>query len=255
MVEGRIPETGQIVNTAGVLGLEPFLQKSEILYVNKVPDDGWLRTLYGKTDVYLYKYTKVKVVEFKKGRTYFKVLDGSSSGKTLSLMDANAKEYLGRTPPTLSALEVVVTYGKYEEGWYSKAKDEYLNQQWAKFEFDGTYFCYSIDVTMNSVWGKDYSPLQAGEYTILLPDSPHNKNMTRFYRDFEPKLKYDQVWFPISYGDNSRYVHVGNVSEGCVTIVNLASWADIHDELISHRANDGKSVGKLTVNGKPEREK
>lgn len=67
-----------------------------------------------------------------------------------------------------------------------------------------------------------------------------------------PSLHYDQVWFPINYSDNSRYVHVGNVSEGCVTVLDLAKWAAIHEALISHRTIDGRSVGQLVVTGTPE---
>ncbi len=63
------------------------------------------------------------------------------------------------------------------------------------------------------------------------------------------------MWFPIEYGDNSRYVHVGNVSDGCATVLDLAKWADVHEALISHRALDGVSVATLTVQGNPERAK
>jgi hypothetical protein len=170
------------------------------------------------------------------------------------LADDNAKEYLGIKAPKQSGLEVVVTYGKYEEGWYSKGKDQKLNQQWAILTITGGS---QVNVTMNSIWGPpdNFTPLPANEYTILLSDSPHNKDMTRFYREVESSLKYDQVWFPVKYGDNSRFVHVGNVSEGCMTVVDLAKWADIHEALISHRASDGKSVGKLIIKGKPEKEK
>lgn len=79
--------------------------------------------------------------------------------------------------------------------------------------------------------------------------------MTGFYRRVASSLKYDQVLFPIRYGNNSRYIHVGNLSEGCVTVLDLARWADVHEALSSHRTPDGKAVGKLIVKGKPERAK
>jgi hypothetical protein len=253
---GKIPATGQIINRQGSLGANKPAFQSEILYVNKIGEDGWLQARLGdsSTRLSLCKYTKVKLLESKKGITYFKVLDGSSTGKILSLMDANVREYLGKMPPLSSGLEVVVTYGKYEAQWVSKAREnQKLDQQWAILTAGGL----QVNVTMNTVWGtpENYTPLPVGEYTIRLPDSPHNKNMTGFYRKAEPSLKYDQVWFPIEYGNNSRYVHVGNVSEGCVTVVDLAKWADIHEALISHRSPDGKSVGKLIVKGKPQKEK
>jgi hypothetical protein len=63
------------------------------------------------------------------------------------------------------------------------------------------------------------------------------------------------LWFPIVYGNNSRYVHVGNLSDGCTTVVDLALWGEVFEALISHRGKDGQSVGVLVVEGKPAREK
>ncbi len=202
--------------------------------------------------VSLAKYTRVALIESRLGRTYFKVMDGAAKGQTLSLTDVNATEYLGSKAPVQSLAEVVVTYGKYVDDWISRARGgQKLGQQMATLEVAGI----STQVTMNSVWTQSFTPLPAGQYTVLLPDAPHDKSMTRFYRDVEPKLKFDQVWFPIKFAGNSRYVHVGNLSEGCVTVLDLARWVDIHEALLSHRGADGDSVGRLIVNGHPERAK
>lgn len=233
-------------------------------YVNKIGTDGWLKTATGLPKpndfLYLCKYTKVMLLNSKEGRTYFKVMDGAGAGKTVSLTDANTKEYLGKTPPKQSAVEVVVTYGKYVNDWASVARGgELLQQQMATMSVSGV----TVSITMNSIWREDLVykwnpsmfPIPAGEYRILLPDAPHKSNSTRFYRDTEPTLIHDQVWFPIEFGANDRFVHVGNLSEGCTTILDLEKWSGIHETLISHRAADGKSVGKLIVKGKPERTK
>lgn len=108
---------------------------------------------------------------------------------------------------------------------------------------------------MNSVWRTGYYPLPAGQYKILLPDAPHEKSMTHYYRPYARggSLIYDQVWFPIEFGDNSRFVHVGNLSDGCATVVDLHLWSAVCSALISHRSADGKSVGTLVIKGKPER--
>jgi hypothetical protein len=253
---GKIPAKKRVVNTVGV---HKPTTSNEILYVNKtVNDDGWLKTHLSSNDlsdsrisVYLCKYTKLQSIQLKQGRRYFKVLDGANRGKIVSLSNANASLYLGKQSPNHVGVEVVVTYGKYEEKWYSKAKDVSLNQQWATLTVGGI----QATVVMNSLWNNTAYPLPAGEYTILLPDSPHDKNMTEFYRKVEPSLRFDQVWFPIKYTDNTRYIHVGNVSHGCVTVVDLARWAGIHEALISHRSPDSRSIGKLIVKGKPEKEK
>lgn len=249
MAGGRIPATGQIVT-----GQHPLrgALANKVLFVNKVGSDGWLQARQTDSTVLvsLSKYTKVTLVESRLGRTFFKVLDGAAKGKRLSLTDANAVEYLGSTAPRPTQASIVVTYGKYVEGWVSEARGgQELQQQMATLEVAGI----SAQVTMNSVWDKSFTPLPPGQYTVLLPDAPHQQNMTRFYRNVEPRLAFDQVWFPIKHGDNSRYIHVGNVSDGCVTVLDLARWAGIHEALIGHRSPDGASVAKLVVKGTPER--
>lgn len=247
MPGGRVPATGEVVQTRGVLS-----NIATTMYVNRVADDGWLQALDsdGNTRLALCKYTRLKITKVNAGRTYFKVEDGSHAGKILSLADANAAQYLGSKAPAASAAQVTVSYGAYTPGWISQARNgEALDQQMATLELGRL----KMRVTMNSVWNGTFYPLPAGKYTILLPDAPHAGNMTRFYRRTEPSLKHDQVWFPIKFGDNSRYVHVGNLSDGCVTVLDLALWDDLHEALISHRGPDGKSVGELTVKGKPGR--
>lgn len=106
---------------------------------------------------------------------------------------------------------------------------------------------------MNTSWNGDFYPIPPGTYSILLPDFPHKKDYTNQYKTEYSRLSHHQVWFPISYGNNSRYVHVGNVSEGCATVLSLSSWSSIHEMLVSHRSADGNGVGTLIVKGKPER--
>jgi hypothetical protein len=235
----------------------------ETRYINKVGDDGWVN---GKDSsgalLPLCMYTKValafvtkdgkKTLELKGGRASFKVLDGTHAGKVLTMGEANVKIYLGTAAPTAGVVSVTVTYGKYVEGWVSAARGgEKLDQQFATL----TVGSISAQVTMNTVWGTGFFPLPAGTYWIMVPDVPHDGNMTTFYRAVAPSLKHDQVWFPIQYGNNSRYVHVGNVSDGCTTVVDLNAWASICAALVSHRSANGKYVGQLIVKGKPERDK
>lgn len=223
----------------------------KVLYVNKVGDDGWMQARAGSSRmVSLAKYTKVTMLDSTGGRSSFKVMDGPSKGQTLSLADRHVAEYLGSKAPIQSPAVIVVTYGKYTEGWVSVARGgQKLDQQMATLQVDRI----SAQVTMNSVWNGRFSPLPPGEYTVLVPDAPHQGNMTRFYRNVEPGLRYDQVWFPIKAGDNSRYVHVGNLSDGCTTVLDLAAWAGIEEALISHRSADGASVARMVVKGTPER--
>ena len=253
MATAVVPATREAWASRGPVDTHYTGASSTVMYVNKVATDGWLQAKDDATSalVPLFLYTTLSNVRSKGGRTYFKVEEGGAKGKTLSLSDANAKTYLGDKAPSNSGVTATVTYGKYVKDWESKARGgQKINQQMATL----TIGSLTVAVTMNSDWDHDFYPLPAGEYTILLPDVPHTGAYTRFYRDTEPKLIHDQVWFPIKYGDNSRYIHVGNVSDGCTTVLDLAKWSDVHKALISHR-QDSKSVGKLVIKGKPERAK
>jgi len=249
MPQGRVPATGAIVHTAGALGTG---QDASVQYVNLVGTDGWLQAQDDATmqRIALPKYTKVLVSPPHLGRVKFRVQEGAHLGRTLSLSEANARMYLGSKSSVQQPARMMVTYGRYVERWISEARGgQPIDQQMATVAINGL----TVAVTMNSVWNGLFTPLEPGEYKVLLPDVPHRGNMTRFYRDTEPRLQFDQVWFPIQHGDNSRYVHVGNVSDGCVTVLDLARWADVHEALISHRSPDGRSVATLTVRGTPER--
>lgn len=257
MATGRVPATGEIIATNNPIGTAPLALTVGTYYVTKTGDDGWLQVRSASAQlVPLCKYTKLRVIGSRKGRTYFDVLDGPRSGGTFSLRDENAREYLGTRGPKNTAVEIVVTYRNFDPNWYSKAQRRSYEQQFATLTSDSDNTCLApLNVTMNSIWepGAGYYPLPAGRYPIMIPDMPHSGLYTRFYREVEPSLRNDQVWFPINYGNNSRYIHIGNVSEGCVTIIDLAKWATLYELLISHRALDGKHVGILTVIGTPEK--
>lgn len=226
-----------------------------VRYVNQVDtNSGWVQVKQGNqpNTVSLPLYTRAILLGTKAGRTYFKIADGHHAGKTVHMSAANAQIYLGKKAPTNSDAEVVVTYGKYVKGWKSVDGRVWKVQQ-AKLSIDGI----SADVVMNSVWKEDpgwdgFFPIPAGTYEILLPDAPHSKVLTQGYVSYEPLLKMHQVWFPIKFGDNSRFIHPGNVSDGCTTVIDLAQWASIHEALISHRNKNG-NIGKLIVKGNPER--
>lgn len=250
MPYARVPATGRVIQSA--LPMRPA-ERSSVRHVNKVPDTGWLRVREepSGTSLFLFKYTRLTHVQERGERTHFKIAEGPYAGRSASLAQANAREYLGSRAPRAVPAQLTVTYGAYQPGWYSEARKEKLDQQLAQLEIAGV----SASVTMNTIWGAAFTPLPPGDYNVLLPDVPHKAEMTRFYRHVEPALVFDQVWFPIERGDNSRYVHIGNVSEGCVTLLTLGQWPAIHEALLSHRSADGISVAKMTVTGKPKRDR
>lgn len=249
MAQARVPSTGAVIHSAGSIGAG---HESTTLYVNRVGSDGWLQALDDATQqrIPLAKYTKVFASKVQFGRVKFRVEDGPQRGRALSLLEANAGEFLGSKQPAQQLARVTVTYGKYVERWLSVARGgQEINQQMATLAIGSLV----VQVTMNSVWNGLFTPLEPGEYKVLVPDAPHRADMTRFYRNTEPRLQFDQVWFPIQHGDNSRYIHVGNVSDGCATVLDLARWAQVHEALIGHRGSDGRSVATMSVLGKPQR--
>jgi hypothetical protein len=217
------------------------------LYVNKVPVSGWLNVkLKSGQHVSLLKYTKVQVLETKNGSTWFTILDGAQKGKIVGLSEANAKEYLGRKAPLQHGANVVIKYQKVET-LKSIAKRAMLTQQTASLSVDGIQALVTLNTDLGSAYNM-YTPIPPGLYKIRVPDYPHDKNMTAFYRErVEPSLKNDQVWFPIVYGNNSRFIHVGNVSEGCVTVMALDKWNAIVEALLSHRIPGTNFIGQIMV--------
>jgi hypothetical protein len=77
---------------------------------------------------------------------------------------------------------------------------------------------------------------------------------TAGYKAAHPgRVRCNDVWFPIEVegttGNSSRYIHIGHLSEGCVTFYELLKWNDIYDYLIDKRMKEGKGkyIGKLIV--------
>lgn len=210
----------------------------------KVPQSGWLLVLNDNGEkISLCAYTKVMLLRQQTERTYFKVLDGPHYGITASLKNENATIYLDKKAPTRKEAIVRVKYKELIRNWYSPIKDEYSDPQMAEVTFDGL----TAKAMLNSEWGKNFSPIPIGTYRILIPDCPHDAEFTNYYRKHEPSLRSDQVWFPVEYGDNSRYIHPGHLSHGCITIHELSKWNALYDYLIKHRAAGQQHVGKLIV--------
>lgn len=196
----------------------------------------------------LCEYTQVAVLRSDKDRTYFKIMDGYvSPGEEASLTNTNAALYLNVIGPAGAASVTVEYQGEpVEEVSTFKGK---LKQQWAKLTFNEQ----SALVTLNSVWNGEFSPIPPGNHSILAPDYSHKLISTEAYVKAVPGMIGNDVWFPIgingSMENSSRYIHVGHLSDGCVTVYELEKWTAIYNYLISHRAtvSPGKKVGQLVV--------
>jgi hypothetical protein len=217
-------------------------------YYIKTPDTGWLTVerLDGKLDS-LCAYTKVEVYKKTKGRTYLRVMDGVNTDLRCSLKDENASQYLSKRGPVQGAALLRVSGRRVDRAWYSKAREQTLEQHLATLSVAGKSVSVTLNTRGNPNDASGYSPLPAGRYKVLAPDYPHSADFTNGYRVVAPTLVYDRVWFPIEYGNNSRYIHVGNYSEGCVTVVELEKWKIVYEYLIKHRMPGGRYVGELVI--------
>lgn len=211
----------------------------------------WLHVRREKTgkNVAICEYTKVTMIRSEDGYTYFKIADGTSDcvGETVSMRDQYVELYLSKTPPGVSASTLSVKYEKRSHATSAPRRNQDLDQQWGVLILPRAN--KSITVTLNSVWAQSYTPIPPGVHRIMAPDAPHNSHNTDFYVEFAKRngmgdVIADQVWFPIelagSRGNSSRYIHLGNLSEGCVTVYALERWNEVYDFLISHRLPDTK---------------
>ena len=95
----------------------------------------------------------------------------------------------------------------------------------------------SVQVTLNSDWtpGSGRTPLPVGTYEIATPDGAHPPGQTDFYKVGGVPVKNFNIWFPILPKSSERFIHIGHLSHGCVTITDYDKYPQIHDYLIKHR--------------------
>lgn len=224
-------------------------QPGQTLYVNQIPTSGWLnvRDERGRTLLPVLEFTQVRIKELKAGRTYFEILDSGRAGVYASLGDANARQYLGGRAPVRTNALVQVRVGTVIK-MFSEVRNQSLIQNSAELVIGPIRAKATLNTELGEYTAQNHLfPLPIGTYNILIPTYPHDKGATAFYRTETPSLAYDQVWFPIEYGDNSRFIHAGQLSHGCVSVMEMIQWNAVYKELIKHRPSGDKYIGKLVV--------
>ncbi|TDN54041.1 hypothetical protein EC843_10182 [Buttiauxella sp. JUb87] len=228
----------------------------KIMYSRKATEEGWLKVKLdnGNFD-FLHENVKLIVKGEKNGRLYLLVASDKSNliGQTISLQQENALKYLSSKGPMQKSASIKVEYVGKPVKTTSRFKGD-LIQQFANLYVNGSI----IKVTLNSLWPPkySYSPIPAGVHKLMSPDNSHAKNApTDWYRKaFSPGvITCNDIWFPIELngegGNSSRYIHLGNLSEGCVTVYDVEKWNVVYDYLINHRipGTKGMYVGEITV--------
>ncbi len=177
---------------------------------------GWLRVIIERTGLIksLPAYLKVKLDRSDEKKEYFTVLEGFyknvlASVKRISDGTSNLLTGVIHEPP------VHATYS------ISKKTFTIQGESYATVDYP------------DSPWSK-------GVYDIEIPDSPHE------FGQKYPEAKRPTVWFKIGH-DGDRYLHTGEISKGCITIIETKRWPEIYNALIKARKGDSQSVGTLEV--------
>lgn len=252
--------------TPGPVGLRPggvCLASGVTRYTKSLDTSGWLRVRLepGGQSAFLCEFVKVEVTD-EGERTRFTILEGEHKNKQASLSKGNAALCLVNAVRG-SGATLKVKVGKRQLLKSKPRRDQELNQLVSTLYFERETATITLDsdvdyqeTNRNSPnFGKAQhsKPLPPGTYKILAPDSPKQASMTSFYvtnPGGNPNLKYHTVWFPIENPAtfNSNFVHVGNLSEGCVTMYDLTKWNALYRYLISNRSDaQGKYVGTITI--------
>jgi len=177
--------------------------------------DGWLIVRIENTGVKesLPTYLKVKVDRKDNKREYFTILEGVYRGKLASvkLREDGSSQFISdfQHEPVVYAM-------------YSVSKK--------KFTLKGK--TYAIVDYKSASWKK-------GLYDIEIPDAPHRGRLN-------DTIKRASTWFRVGHSGD-RYLHTGQRSLGCITVVENNRWLEIYNVLIKSRKGDFQSVGILEI--------
>lgn len=209
-----------------IFEFEATLKTTGIRYVKNVSNRGWLSIKHEDTLTspnVLPFASKVQVTKVANGREYFIIEEGYLiKGHIASIkLSDNGTSYL--TEENLHTAPVHLIYSKQNEILQiAGTKKEY----WAVLDPD--------------------NPLPNGIYDIEIPYEPHH----RYGEYYEKYSIYAKTWFRIGHSGD-RFLHFGNVSEGCLTVkvqeTHKDRWNEIYNLLITSRKGDSLSVGIVEI--------
>ena len=192
---------------------------------NKPANDGVLDlTAEGKLFSGKVHALKVKLDQVKDSREYFTILEGPLAGHKASVKLADdGKSYL--SPEILHAPASFLTYSK--------------KNQTLTLDINGVKTDYLIIMS-------NEDPIPNGKYDLEIPYEPHHL----YGEPYENFSLYAKTWFRIGHtGD--RYLHLGKVSKGCITVRagdnKPGAWDEIYRRLIVSRMGDSMNVGTVSV--------
>jgi hypothetical protein len=211
--------------------------------------------LEGGGEVSLPQFLKVRVQNKKDGREYFEILEGANKGQRANVsVRSDGGSYLVKTAGHLPTASV-------------------------RFNRDQQALWYGERGPFNAFSGEfdSFTRVPTGLYRLQIPFAPSSETRPEYYRYTD----YHKTWFRLGTDPiGSRFLHVGEISEGCVTVrafvvdeskdqptgfgglpklptgaiglpypsksPPIASWNDVYEYLIIRRFDD-QSVGTLRV--------
>ncbi|EMR5621200.1 hypothetical protein WJW69_004457 [Salmonella enterica] len=246
-----------LTNNSGVTNQTPGstqIVQGTVFYSRRATPDGWLTVKRTKTSdtIPIHENVKLLYKGVKDGRTYFTVKSDIDKllDEDISLNSGHAMKYVSATGPVEEEAILYVLYDKK----IPDPQDSQSTQFFAKLVCNNNTIITTVTLTThNPEYGdENFTPLPVGTHKIMVPDYPHSA-AGYYLREYPGLIGYN-VWFPIKFGNGSRYVHPGQISHGCLTIYTLTSWNSIYDYLITRRTpgTNGKYVGRIIVAGKWE---
>lgn len=199
-------------------------------YVALIDDDnkGWLqvRKSSDNSRITIAKYTRVKYHGYNRDKTR----------EEFTLLDwpfANIRASVAAISSNQSRFKSIQFLGG---GLIEFERDSY------KLKFGNSGWIHAASDPSNLI--------PKGTYDLWLPDYPHT--IGDAYLGDTP---YATVWFRIGNESSDRYLHVGSISAGCVTVgerdtggsqIDRRKWDSIYNYLIKRRSAN-KFVGKIKV--------
>lgn len=168
-------------------------RQPDIRYIDKT-DEYWLlvKPSGGGVNFSVPYGLKVDLIETKDQRDYFKVLEGVHKGETASVSRPGGKSFLTKSITHTGPVKVEFD----------------LKAQTIKVAGKGPYNAFSGG-------GGGFTPISPGTYDLAIPAYPSAQTRPQY----ATWAKRHNLWFRIGTSTaGSRFLHCGQISEGCVTV-------------------------------------
>lgn len=164
----------------------------KIAYVSKT-SDGWITVIAGGGNRIPLPYgLKVRLIDSKGGVDSIEILEGANKGVTA---------ISHQKPGGRSHFEAGIAHRPGAKILFD------LKTQSLRFNNHGPYNAFS------GAYGT-HTPISPGTYQLAIPAYPSNKTRTQ-YGQWTP---FHKSWFRIGASTSDRFLHCGEISEGCVTV-------------------------------------